>query len=78
MVGVGPLAIQTAILYAELNEETDGASISIPPSIRVGVGLVQHGMACPLAKALYGLRVAPKRWGEKKGQHPSTYKIHTR
>ena len=37
-----------------------------PPAVLVRMGLVKPGVMWKLNKALYGLRCAPKRWGEKR------------
>ena len=54
--------IHTAFLYAELCEEEDGIIVVTPPTVLVRMGLVQEGIVWVLEEALYGLRVAPKRW----------------
>ena len=63
---LGLLDVITAFLYAALNEKEDGIIIVQPPTILVRLGLVKPGVMWKLKKALYGLRCAPKRWGEER------------
>ena len=41
---IGSLDVNTAFLYAELNEEEDGIVVVQPPSILVRMGLVEPGI----------------------------------
>ena len=73
--GVGSLDVSTAFLYAELVEEEDGVIVVYPPPILIRLGLVQPGVMWLLKKALYGLRVAPKRWGLKRDDTMTSMKV---
>ena len=52
---IGSLDVNTAFLYAELNEEEDGFVIAQPPTIMVRMGLAEPGIYSKLKKALHGL-----------------------
>ena len=70
-----PWALSTAFLYAELVEEEDGVIVVYPPPILIRLGLVPPGVMWLLKKALYGLRVAPKRWGLKRDDTMKSMKV---
>ena len=61
---IGSLDVRTAFLYAELDDEEDGIFLVQPPAILVRMNLVKPGVLWKLKKALYGLRCAPKKWGQ--------------
>ena len=71
---IGSLDVKTAFLYADLIEEEDGIVVVQPPALLARLGLVKPNVQWKLKKALYGLRVAPKRWSQKRDntldQHP--------
>ena len=74
---IGSLDVKTAFLYAELDEEEDGIIVVQPPSILVRLGLVRPGVLWKLKKALYGLRCAPKRWGEERDRTLANQEVST-
>ncbi|CAK0824458.1 unnamed protein product [Prorocentrum cordatum] len=59
------LDVATAFLNAPLPEEV-GDIVVRPPSIFNHFGLIQPGELWRVRQAIYGLRIAPKAWGDKR------------
>ena len=73
--GIGSLDVKTTFLYAEFIEEEDGVIVVSPPPLIVRLGLVNQGVIWLLKKSLYGLRVAPKRWGLERDDKMKSMKV---
>ncbi len=57
------LDVNTAFLYAALDDEEDGVFIVRPPSLYVKLGLVKTHVYWKVQKVLYGFRSGPQKWG---------------
>ena len=62
--GVTQIDIKGAFMYASLPGHV--LIVVRPPAIWVKMGLVPQGTLWTLRKAVYGLRVAPRAWGEER------------
>ena len=62
---IGALDVKLAFLNAELPPEL-GDVIVRPPALFVAMGLVKPGTLWRCKKAIYGLRVSPKAWADRR------------
>ena len=63
---LGKLDIKGACMYAPLPD--DLLVIVRPPAAWIRLGIVPQGTLWTVRKAVYGLRVSPRAWGQERGQ----------